>query len=489
MPIVLAIDDDQLILKCYRYAFEDQNLELVTATTAEEGVALFERYQPNVVLCDLRLPDATGLDVFRRLRDQAAKIPFILATGHGTAETAIEAMGLGVFDYLVKPIDPDRLTELVGHALKTNRLMQVPALVPSAESANQPQGDVLIGHCPAMQEVYKAIGRVAPQDVTALILGESGTGKEMVARAIYHYSKRASGPFLAINCAAIPETLLESELFGHEKGSFTGADRKRIGKFEQCNGGTLFLDEIGDMTPLMQTKILRVLQDQRFERVGGTETIQTNVRVIAATNRDLERAVGEGKFRADLYYRLNVFTIRLPPLRERSGDIPLLVTHLLRQFAKDMERDVQSVSPEAMSLLESYAWPGNIRELQSAIKHALLCMTGPVLLPEHLPSQVRGQVHETKSASPPGDDQEKIGQWQVINHIRDRLQAGCENLYEEVIEAVERHLFREVLQQTGGNQSQAAQILGISRPTLRAKLAKLGLVIERSVDFDGFQPS
>lgn len=477
MPILLAIDDDQLTLKCYRYAFEDKDVQLITATTAEEGIALFQRHQPTVVLCDLRLPDASGLDVFRRLRALDAKVPFILATGHGTAETAIEAMGLGVFDYLVKPIDPDQLTDLVEHALKSSRLMQVPALVPSAESEYQAQGDMLIGQCPAMQEVYKAIGRVSPQDVTVLILGESGTGKEMVARAIYHYSKRSTGPFLAINCAAIPETLLESELFGHEKGSFTGADRKRIGKFEQCNGGTLFMDEIGDMTPLMQTKILRVLQDQRFERVGGSETIQTNVRVIAATNRNLELAVAEGKFRADLYYRLNVFTIRLPALRERTGDIQLLLAHLLRHFGKELSKEVQSVSPEAVQLLESYSWPGNIRELQSAIKHALLCMTGPVLMPEHLPEQVRG----TKIAN---IAQDKNSPGHVMSHIRERLQSGSNNLYEEVIEAVERQLFREVLQHTAGNQSHASQILGISRPTLRAKLAKLGLVIERNVDFN-----
>lgn len=478
MPTMLAIDDDQLTLKCYRYALEDRDIQLLTASTVKEGIAQFQRYQPSVVLCDLRLPDGTGLDVLRWLRDHAAKVPFILATGHGTAETAIEAMSQGVFDYVVKPIDPDQLTTLVDHALQSSRLMQVPALVPSAES-EQTHGDVLIGQCTAMQEVYKAIGRVAPQDVTALILGESGTGKEMVARAIYHYSKRSHGPFLAINCAAIPETLLESELFGHEKGAFTGADRKRIGKFEQCNGGTLFLDEIGDMTPLMQTKILRVLQDQRFERVGGTETVQTNVRVIAATNRDLESAVAKGTFRADLYYRLNVFTIRLPALRDRTGDMPLLLSYFVRQYGKEMAKEVQSLSPEAMSLLESYSWPGNIRELQSAVKHALLCMTGPVLLPEHLPDQ----LHGVKQAPSSHQAQHADGQQPIMQLIRERLQSGSEDLYEEVIESVERQLFREVLQKTAGNQSQAAQILGISRPTLRTKLARLGLVIERNVEF------
>ena len=235
-----------------------------------------------------------------------------------------------------------------------------------------------------MQEVYKAIGRVAPQDVTVLILGESGTGKELVARAIYQHSRRAAGPFLAINCAAIPETLLESELFGHEKGAFTGADRRRIGKFEQCHGGTLFLDEIGDMTPLTQTKVLRVLQEQQFERVGGNETIQTDVRVIAATNRDLEQLIAAGQFRSDLYYRLNVFTIRLPPLRERDDDLPLLVMHFLRRFSRELGKDTYGIAPEALDVLRRHPWPGNVRELQSVLKQALLQATGPILAPESL---------------------------------------------------------------------------------------------------------
>ena len=277
--------------------------------------------------------------------------------------------------------------------------MRVPAVIPEGGEAKE-DADALLGRCPAMQEVYKAIGRVAPQDVTVLILGESGTGKELVARAIYHYSSRAKGPFLAINCAAIPETLLESELFGHEKGAFTGADRKRIGKFEQCHGGTLFLDEIGDMTPLTQTKILRVLQEQEFERVGGNEPIKADVRVIAATNRDLEKMVAEGTFRGDLYYRLNVFTIKLPPLRERGDDLPLLAEHFVRRFGRELKKDVRGIAPEAMELLRRYPWPGNVRELQSVIKQALLQATGPVLLPEFLPAAVRGQG---KGAGGPDD--------------------------------------------------------------------------------------
>jgi two-component system nitrogen regulation response regulator GlnG len=481
MSTVLAIDDDALTLKCYQFALAELDIELFTATTAEQGVKLFQERRPEVVLCDLRLPDGTGLDVFRRLKLLDVKTPFILATGYGTAGTAIEAMGLGVYDYLVKPIDPDQLNELVERALETSRLMRVPAVVaPTAEEPEgaeaAPAGDVLIGRSPAMQEVYKAIGRVAPQDVTVLILGESGTGKEMVARAIYHYSRRSTGPFLALNCAAFPETLLESELFGHERGAFTGADRKRVGKFEQANGGTLFLDEIGDMSPLMQTKLLRVLQDLTFERVGGSETIRTNVRVIAATNRDLEKAVERGEFRADLFYRLNVFTIRLPALRERLGDLPLLVQHFVRRYARELKIPVETVAGEALALLERYPWPGNVRELQSTLKQSLLRVKGPLLQPQHLPEKVRGE--ERLAESPAFDDT-------LPEFVRRRLREGTANLHEEVLEQVERVVFREVLRHTVGNQSQAATLLGISRPTLRAKVQKLRLAIDRVTPGEG----
>jgi two-component system nitrogen regulation response regulator GlnG len=322
-----------------------------------------------------------------------------------------------------------------------------------------------------MQEVYKAVGRVAPQDVTVLILGESGTGKELVARAIYHYSKRAGGPFLAVNCAAIPENLLESELFGHEKGAFTGADRKRIGKFEQASGGTLFLDEIGDMTPLTQTKILRVLQGQEFERVGGSEPIRADVRVVAATNRDLEKMVAEGTFRQDLYYRLNVYTIRLPPLRERGEDLPQLVTHFVRRFGRELGKDVREVSPEAMEVLRRYPWPGNVRELQSVVKQALLGTTGPVVLPEFLPPAVRRPGGAT------GDAEFDYGG--LTAYVEGQLGAGSTTLYADYQGLTDRHLLGLVLRHTGGNLSQAARHLGITRATLRTKLAALGLRADR----------
>jgi two-component system, NtrC family, nitrogen regulation response regulator GlnG len=473
MPTLLVIDDEPSILHAFRRAFRDPSLVLLTASSAAEGLELVRHAQPDVVLIDIHLPDMSGLEAFRRIRAIDARIPVVFITGHGTTETAIEAMKLGAYDYLLKPLELAPLRDLVTRALEISRLMHVPALL-AAEQPGSGPSELLVGRCPAMQEVYKAIGRVAPQDVTVLILGESGTGKELVARAIYHHSRRASGPFLAINCSAIPETLLESELFGHEKGAFTGADRKRIGKFEQCNGGTLFLDEIGDMTPLTQTKLLRVLQEQCFERVGGNETIHTNVRLIAATNRPLEEMVAREEFRGDLYYRLNVFTIHLPPLRERTEDLPDLVRHYLQRFSRELGKDVHTASPEALALLQRFPWPGNIRELQSVLKQALLHATGPVLVPEFLPAAIQNGV-AAKFLSTPSATLD------LERYIQDRLQAGSQDLHAEMLALMERHLLTQVLRYTQGNQLQAARILGITRGSLRTKIRALGITIERAV--------
>src|SRR3954462_12521415 len=360
MPKLLVVDDEPSILHFFRRAFPGPDVTLLTAASAADGLAAVERDQPDVVILDIDLGGDSGLALFRRVHEVDPKIPVVFITGHGTADTAIEAMRLGAYEYLLKPLELDHLADLVDRAFEISRLMRVPATIPEGGEAGD-AADAMIGRCPAMQGGYKQVGRVAPQDVTVLVLGESGTGKELVARAIYHYSKRAAGPFLAVNCAAIPETLLESELFGHEKGAFTGADRKRIGKFEQASGGTIFLDEIGDMTPLTQTKVLRVLQGQEFERVGGNEPIKADVRVVAATNRDLEKMVAEGTFRADLYYRLNVYTIRLPALRDRGDDLPLLVEHFVRRYARELGKEARGVSPEAMEILRRYPWPGNVR--------------------------------------------------------------------------------------------------------------------------------
>jgi two-component system nitrogen regulation response regulator GlnG len=472
MPVVLVIDDEPAILHAFRRGLQQADVTVLTAASAAEGLALVTQHDPEVVILDLALPDLSGLDVFRRLHQRNAKLPVIFITGHGTTDTAIEAMKLGAFDYLLKPLELAHVRDLVARACAISRLMRVPA-VTEDEPRHEPV-DVLVGRCSAMQDVYKAVGRVAPQDVTVLIRGETGTGKELVARAIYHHSRRAAAPFLAVNCAAIPETLLESELFGHEKGAFTGAERKRIGKFEQCAGGTLFLDEIGDMTPLTQAKILRVLQAQQFERVGGNETIRTDVRIIAATNRDLEHLIAAGQFRNDLYYRLSVFPIVLPPLRERGDDLPFLVHHFLKQLGPELGKAAQEVAPETLDVLRQYAWPGNVRELHSLLKQALLHATGPVLLPDFLPAALR----TPKDSPPPGPDM-PFPDWERF--LTDRLHAGSTDLYAEALTMMDRQLLTRVLSHTGGNQLQAAQILGITRNSLRHKLRALGITIARTV--------
>jgi two-component system nitrogen regulation response regulator GlnG len=333
-----------------------------------------------------------------------------------------------------------------------------------------------------MAAVYKAIGRVAAQDVPVLITGESGTGKELVARAIHQHGPRAGGPFLALNCAAIPEQLLESELFGHEKGAFTGADRRRIGKFEQCHGGTILLDEVGDMPLALQAKILRLLQEQSFERVGGNETIRTDVRIIAATHRDLKAWSAEGKFRPDLYYRLGVFTIALPPLRERGDDLPLLVQHFLRRFSKELGREVREVAPEALERLGRYSWPGNVRELQSVLKQALLRASGPVLLPAFLPGALAGPSNA--APTPPAAEGPALETFV----LRQPIASEARDLYAEMHRQMDRYLLPRVLEHTRGNVQQAALVLGIARQTLRLKLRDLGLSITRTVEAEEEDP-
>ena len=476
MPTLLVIDDEEPILHFFRRAFHGPDVTLVTAASAAEGVERVTLDRPDAVILDIDLPDQPGLEVYRRIHQLVPKVPVIFITGHGTTATAIEAMSLGAYEYLLKPLELDPLCELVARAFEVSRLMRIPAVVSEGEGGPvEDVPDLLVGRCAAMQEVYKAIGRVAPQNVTVLIRGETGTGKEVVARAIYHYSRRSAGPFLAINCAAIPESLLESELFGHERGAFTGADRRRIGKFEQCRDGTLFLDEIGDMTTLTQTKILRVLQEQQFERVGGSETIRTDVRVIAATNRDLEQLITAGQFRNDLYYRLNVCTIRLPPLRERGEDLPLLVMHFLRRFSRELGKDMYGIAPDAMEVLRRHSWPGNVRELQSVIKQALVQATGPILIPEFLPLALVTKADGT----PAPISISRLDLPDLERFLNDRLMAGSTGLYTEWQAITEKFLLSHVLDHTDGNLSRTAQILGIHRSTVRTKIASLGIAAER----------
>jgi DNA-binding NtrC family response regulator len=427
-------------------------------------------------LLDLRLPDQSGLEVYHQLRRLDARIPVIFVTLAKGADAAIEAMKQGAYDYLFKPLDLQQLRRVVGEALEVARRMRQPAVV--AETAPDPDMEgAIVGSCPALREVYKAIGRVAAQNVPVLITGESGTGKELVARAIYQHGSRAKAPFLALNCAAIPENLLESELFGHEKGAFTGAISQRVGKFEQVSGGTILLDEIGDMPLAVQAKILRLLQEQAFERVGGNETVRTDVRLIAATNRDLKTWSAEGKFRSDLYYRLSVFSIHLPPLRERGEDLAMLTQFFLRHFNRELGRDVREISAEALEMLRSYSWPGNIRELQSVLKQALLQASGSVLLPAFLPQGVGGPS-ESGTVLAAGDT---LG---LEAFLRQRLTPDARELYAETHRQVDRVLLPRVLEYTHGSQHQAARLLGIARQTLRQKLRDLGLHVTRSLEAD-----
>ncbi|HEX4386811.1 MAG TPA: sigma-54 dependent transcriptional regulator [Myxococcales bacterium] len=465
-PHLLLIDDDpRIVPEQVRLTFRAPEYRVEVATTGEAGVEAVRRDPPDVVLLDVRLPDQSGLEVYQRIRAVDARIPVIFVTTTNAADTAIDAMKQGAFDYLRKPLDLAELKRVVASALEVVRLHAKVAL-PGALA--EPAAEAMHGSSNAMLEVYKAIGRVAAQDVTVLITGESGTGKELVARAIYQHSGRAQAPFLALNCAAIPEQLLESELFGHEKGAFTGADRRRIGKFEQCNGGTILLDEIGDMPLLLQAKLLRLLQERSFERVGGSETVKVDVRVLASSHRDLKAAAGN--LRPDLYYRLSTFTIQLPPLRDRLGDLPEMARHFIGIFAAEMGREVRELAPEALQKLQSHAWPGNIRELQNVLRQALLRAKGNVLLSSFLPALNPDGV---APANAPFD---------LTSFVRQRLSAQTDDLFEQTHSEVDRVLLTLALEFTRGNHTEAARMLGISRQTMRVRLRALGLQVTHSVE-------
>jgi len=476
MAHILLIDDDPaLIREQVRLAFAGPEYRVVAADTGEAGIQHVRADPPDVILLDLRLPDASGLEIHETIRSIDARVPVIFVTVSKLANSAIEAMKQGAFDYLQKPLDLTQLRRVVGEALDVAKRMRSKVVLTESPLEAGVEGG-MFGSCPAMVEIYKAIGRVAAQDVTVLITGESGTGKELVARAIYQHSARANAPFFALNCAAIPENLLESELFGHEKGAFTSADRRRIGRFEQCRGGTIFLDEIGDMPLALQAKILRVLQEQTFERIGGSETIRADVRVIAATHRNLALRSSEERFRSDLYYRLGVFTIHLPPLRERGDDLPLLVQHFLRCFGRELGREVREVAPEALEIIRAYPWPGNVRELQSVLKQALLHASGPTLVPAFLP-ELRGRRESPAlERSPPPDGVD------LVTFVRNLLAVESPSLYAQTHDRVDRTLFTLVLEHTRGNQREAARVLGISRQTMRVKLRALGLQVTHAVE-------
>jgi nitrogen regulation protein NR(I) len=477
MGVILVVDDDPQLRLSFEKLLTEEGHNVLTASSGEAAVALVQEKAPDLVIMDVRMAGMSGLEAFAAIHAREPHLPVIIMTAYGTTETAIEATRLGAFDYVLKPFEIPDILALIDQALEAGRCMRsrVEVDVPPQAAA----GEALIGKSRPMQEVYKAIGRVAPTDATVLIRGESGTGKELVARAIYQYSLRARKAFLVINCVAIPETLLESELFGYEKGAFTGAVHRRVGKFEQAEGGTVFLDEIGDMPVSIQAKILRLLQEKKLERLGGRETIPVDVRILAATNRDLEAALAEGRFREDLYFRLNVVTIWLPPLRERADDIPLLADYFLARFSREMGLNNPGLAPEAMNLLQRHHWPGNVRELANVLQKALIFSRGYPIRPQDIVQALGGDA-EARGEEPPGE--EALRRW--VRHLLLAKGDRSPHLFDGALEVVGRLLVSEALELTGGNRSQAARLLGLSRPTLLAKMDRYQLKIATTVKSD-----
>lgn len=482
-PSLLVVDDEPNLLYSLKESLQSDSLNVLTAQTAKAGFDLIEARRPDAMLLDVRLPDISGIDAIVRVHEIDPRLPVIIGTAHPATDVAIEAMKRGAFEYLVKPYDLPVLRDLVQQAIEQSRLTHTRTIYGDEEDGGS-NVERIVGHCNAMQAVYKSIGRVARSDVTTLLLGESGTGKELVARAIYQHSDRSNGPFLAINCAALPETLLESELFGHERGAFTGADRRRLGKFEQADGGTLFLDEVGDMSLATQSKMLRLLQDGSFQRLGGNETVRADVRIIAATNRNLEDLVASGLFRQDFYYRLRVLTIQLPALRERLDDLPELVDHFVKTYNRELNKNIRQVMPEVYPLLQAHDWLGNVRELQAAIKFAMVHTNGEILTTDSLPGFLSRSV-APREANDPLDVMARVHpdpeSLDVTSRVRSMLDAGETEIHAKINALVDEVVLREVLRRVRGNQVQASEILGISRNTLRAKIRSTGLLIERLI--------
>ena len=475
MAKILIVDDDHQLRQSFQRLLAVEGHDVRGASSGEQGLRMVREELPECVIMDVRMPGMNGLDALKALREIDARLPVIIMTAYATTETAIEATKFGAFDYILKPFDIPDILALIDKAVEAGRRMRGRVAM-TPEPGDGGDAEALVGTSRAMHEVYKAIGRAAPTDALVLVRGESGTGKELVARAIYQHSLRAERPYLVINCVAIPDTLLESELFGYEKGAFTGATHRRVGKIEQASGGTVFLDEIGDMPLGIQAKLLRLLQERQIERLGGRETIPVDVRIIAATNTDLEAAVADGRFREDLYYRLKVVTLWLPPLRERREDIPPLARFFLSRFAREMDTPAPGISTEALAYMEAHPWPGNVRELGNAIQKALVFNRGAPLLPEDIRQAlegVRGSTSTREGDEGTGDD--------LLQLVRRTLSGGDDNAFETIMDHVGRIVVREALQYTGGNRTRAARLLGMSRPTLLARMERYGLKVEQQV--------
>ncbi len=465
---IVVADDEESVRWTLKKALERSGYAVYTVSDGKAAVDTAERVSADLVLMDIKMPTLDGLEALSLMRDRHPEAMVIVMTAFGSLQAAVEAMKRGAYDYITKPFDFEELTLLVRRALEVQSLTRELSRL-KAQLKDRQELDEIVGTSPEMQGVFKLVGQVADSDATVLVEGESGTGKELIARAIHKNSPRHDGPFVTVNCAAIPKDLLESELFGHEKGAFTGALTTRRGKFELADGGTIFLDEIGEMDPALQTKILRIFEERRFERLGGEVPITTNVRIVAATNRDLQALVARGLFREDLFYRLNVVTIMLPPLRGRREDIPVLITHFLQLYARD---DGKDISPEAIKCLLRYHWPGNVRELENVIKRACLLSRTRLILPEHLPESLQAATRPAGAedvATPGGLTREVRAELRRVGDDKEG------QLYEHVLALVERPLLQAALERAGGNQLKAAQLLGINRNTLRKRMKELGI--------------
>lgn len=469
MRNILLVDDDDQLRSSFYNLLTAEGYEVRAAASGEAALRMAEEEMPDVVIMDVRMPGMDGLATLRVLREREPRLPVIIMTAYSTTDAAIEATKLGAFDYILKPFDIPDVLDLVGKAFEAGRMMR--ERVVFSEEHEEPAADVLVGKSRAMHQVYKAIGRVAQTDALVLLRGESGTGKELVARAVYQHSLRSGRPFSIVNSVAIPETLLESELFGYERGAFTGAASRRIGKIEQAHGGTVFLDEIGDMPISVQGKLLRLLQEKQIERLGGNDLISVDVRIIAATNRDLEAAVAAGRFREDLFYRLNVVTLHLPPLRERKEDIPLLVSHFVSRLCSEMEIPAPGITPQAMARLTDHMWPGNVRELRNLLQKLLIFNRGSPVSAEDV---VRAL--DTGGAAPEVSVAGSVATPALEEYVRRFLDKSAgENAFDALMDEMGALVIKEALALCGGNRSRTARMLGLSRPTLLAKIDKYGV--------------
>jgi len=496
-PKILVIDDDDDLRYSLKRVLSGRAYEVIEADSGEAGIKVAEAEKPHVILLDNRMKGMSGIEALQHLRGINPNAMIILMTAYGTTQTTIEAMKFGAFDYIMKPFDLKKILSLTEAAVAASSDLVRASQGEIAAGISQEDVDVgIIGNSPAMQGVFKMIGQVAASEVTVMVTGESGTGKELIARSIYQNSLRANKPYVAVNCAAIPENLIESELFGHEKGSFTGATGQRIGKFELCDGGTIFLDEIGDMAPATQTKILRALQEGEIQRVGSSETIRVNVRMLAATNKPLEEMVKQKTFREDLYYRLNVVRIQLPPLRERMEDVPQLADFVLKRLAKESKAHVRSVSPEAMALLMRYNWPGNVRELENMIYRSAVMAQSEMILVKDLPQDILKAVGESRLPVPPVapvSEPEQAHSDKADESTAAAEPAGVllgapetnpfDRAYQRlrsekktnILEHAEKEFIRRALSEAEGKQVRAAEILGITRSTLRKRIDQYDL--------------